>query len=160
MNNVIRNRIDMIDIRRQLKSQSKKVVFTNGCFDILHSGHVDYLNKAKALGDILIAALNSDSSVKKIKGSKRPIIKEDERAFLVANLKAVDFVTFFDEDTPENIIADLIPDILVKGADWSADKIVGKDIVESNGGEIKRIEFITDQSTSNIINIILERYKE
>ena len=107
----------LIEIRKEFKLQYKKVVFTNGVFDILHSGHVDYLNKAKALGDILIVGLNSDISVKKIKGEKRPIVTEEERAFLILNLKAVDYVTLFDEDTPANLIGKLIPDILVKGAD-------------------------------------------
>ncbi|MFH1196102.1 MAG: D-glycero-beta-D-manno-heptose 1-phosphate adenylyltransferase [bacterium] len=160
MKNIIRDRQELINLRKQLKVEGKKLVFTNGCFDILHSGHVDYLNKAKATGDVLLVALNSDVSVRSIKGNKRPIMHEDERAFLISNLKAVDYVTFFDEDTPAKIISDLIPDILVKGADWSADNIVGKDIVEVNGGEVKRIAFITNQSTSGIINMILERYKE
>lgn len=146
-------------IRAELKEQNKKVVFTNGCFDIIHSGHVDYLLKAKQLGDILIVGLNTDASIKRIKGDKRPILKQDERAFIVSNLKPVDYVTFFDEDTPAEIITDLIPDILVKGADWSIDKIVGRDVVESNGGEVKTIEFVNDQSTSKIIQTILSRYK-
>jgi len=145
-------------IIKQLKKEGKKVVFTNGVFDLIHAGHVDYLVKAKEMGDVLILALNSDSSVKRIKGNKRPILKQEERAFIVSNLKPVDYVTFFEEDTPEEIINDLIPDILVKGADWSIDKIVGRDIVEANGGEVKTIEFVNDQSTSKIIQIIKERF--
>lgn len=156
---MIVTREEIKKIRAELKEQNKKVVFTNGCFDIIHSGHVDYLVKAKQLGDILIVGLNTDASVKRIKGDKRPILKQDERAFIVSNLKPVDYVTFFDEDTPAEIIADLIPDILVKGADWSIDKIVGRDVVESNGGEVKTIEFVNDQSTSKIIQTILSRYK-
>ncbi len=148
----------LAEIRKELKSLNKKVVFTNGVFDILHSGHVDYLNKAKALGEILIVGLNSDLSVKKIKGEKRPIVTEEERAFLILNLKAVDYVTLFDEETPANVIEKLIPDVLVKGADWAIDNIVGKDVVMKNGGEVKAIEFVNNQSTSKIIQTILSRY--
>ncbi|MEO8231531.1 MAG: D-glycero-beta-D-manno-heptose 1-phosphate adenylyltransferase [Ignavibacteriota bacterium] len=159
MNN-IKSKSEMLLIRNQLKAEGKKVVFTNGCFDLIHSGHVDYLVKAKEMGDVLILALNSDSSIKRIKGNKRPILNQDERAFIVSNLKPVDYVTFFDEDTPAEIINDLIPDVLVKGADWAIDKIVGREIVEANGGEVKTIKFVNDQSTSNIIKIIKERYKD
>ena len=155
---IVTNRDEMIKIRHELKRLGKKLVFTNGCFDILHSGHVDYLNKAKELGDYLLVGLNSDFSVKKIKGEKRPIINEMERASLLDNLKCVDYVTFFDENTPEQLISSLIPDILVKGADWALDKIVGREIVVANGGEVKTIEFSCDQSTSKIINLIIERY--
>lgn len=151
---------EFLPIRKKLRVEKKKVVFTNGCFDILHAGHVDYLNKAKEMGDILVVALNSDASIKRIKGPKRPIVGETERAFVICNLKSVDYVTFFDEDTPEKIISLLIPDILVKGADWSIDKIIGRDVVERNGGEVKTIKFINFQSTSNIIETIIERYKE
>ncbi|MFN3873512.1 MAG: D-glycero-beta-D-manno-heptose 1-phosphate adenylyltransferase [Ignavibacterium sp.] len=156
---MILSREELKKVRAELKSQNKKVVFTNGCFDLIHSGHVDYLVKAKQLGDILIVGLNTDASVRRIKGEKRPILTQDERAFIVSNLKPVDYVTFFDEDTPAEIIADLIPDILVKGADWSIDKIVGRDVVEASGGEVKTIEFVNDQSTSKIIQTILNRYK-
>ncbi len=156
----IKSRGDIKKIRKQLKQQNKKVVFTNGCFDLIHSGHVDYLVKAKEMGDILILALNSDSSIRNIKGDKRPILKQDERAFIVSNLKPVDYVTFFEEDTPAEIINELIPDVLVKGADWEIDNIVGREIVETNGGEVKTIKFVNNQSTSNIIKIIKERYKD
>jgi D-beta-D-heptose 7-phosphate kinase/D-beta-D-heptose 1-phosphate adenosyltransferase len=156
----IKTREEIKKIRTQLKSDGKKVVFTNGVFDLIHAGHVDYLVKAKQLGDVLILALNTDSSVKRIKGNKRPILKQDERAFIVSNLKPVDYVTFFEDDTPAEIISDLIPDVLVKGADWAMDKIVGREIVEANGGEVKTIEFVNQQSTSNVINIIKERYKD
>jgi len=155
---IVENRNELVAIRKKLKQENKKVVFTNGCFDILHAGHVDYLNKAKAAGDVLIVALNTDASIKKIKGENRPVINQSERAFLIANLKAVDYVTFFDEDTPDLIIKELIPDILVKGADWSIDKIVGRDTVEQNGGEVKTIKFVSEQSTSKIITAILEKY--
>lgn len=147
-------------IRSKLKVSGKKVVFTNGVFDLIHAGHVDYLVKAKALGDALIVGLNSDESVKRIKGNKRPILKQEERAFVLSNLKPVDYVIFFTEDTPEKLISELIPDILVKGADWSVDKIVGKDVVEKNDGEVKTIEFVNDQSTSKIIELIVKRYSK
>ncbi len=156
----IKSRSEIKQIRDLLKKQNKKVVFTNGVFDLIHSGHVDYLVKAKDMGDVLIVALNSDSSVKRIKGDKRPILLQDERAFIVSNLKPVDYVTFFEEDTPAEIINDLIPDVLVKGADWVINKIVGREVVEANGGVVKNIKFINEQSTSNIIKIIKERFKD
>jgi D-beta-D-heptose 7-phosphate kinase/D-beta-D-heptose 1-phosphate adenosyltransferase len=155
---IVTDRNEMIKIRRRIKNQNKKLVFTNGCFDILHSGHVDYLSKARQLGDYLMVGLNSDISVKNIKGEKRPIINEIERATLLDNLKCVDYVTFFDENTPEQLISSLIPDILVKGADWDLDKIVGREIVEANGGNVKTIQFSCNQSTSKIINLIIDRY--
>ncbi len=150
---------ELLIIRKKLKIEGKKVVFTNGCFDILHAGHVDYLNKAKALGDVLIIGLNADDSIKRIKGEKRPIVNENDRAFLLSNLKAVDYVVLFHEDTPGDIIDFLIPDVLIKGGDWAIDKIVGRETVESNGGEVKTIDFVTDQSTSNIIQTILSKFK-
>jgi len=147
-------------IRATLKTDNKKVVFTNGCFDLLHAGHIDYLNKAKALGDVLIVGLNTDSSVKRIKGDKRPIINEDERAEIISNLKPVDHVVFFDEDTPAELINELVPDILIKGADWEIDEIVGGETVLANGGEVQTIEFVNDQSTSKIIDLITSRYSK
>ncbi len=146
-------------IRETYKKKSQKVVFTNGCFDLLHSGHVDYLTKAKNLGDVLVVGLNTDASIKRIKGDKRPILNENERALILSSLKPVDYVCLFDEDTPAKIISELIPDILIKGSDWPIDKIVGRDIVEENGGKVITIDFVNNQSTSNIINTILERYK-
>ncbi len=159
MKDVLISRDKIISIRKALKVLDKSVVFTNGCFDILHAGHVDYLAKAKEKGDILIVGLNSDTSVKRIKGERRPIINERERAFLLYNLKSVDYVTLFEEDTPEQLIRELIPDMLVKGSDWSIDKIVGKDIVEEHGGKVESIKFVTDQSTSKIVDKIYEMYK-
>jgi rfaE bifunctional protein nucleotidyltransferase chain/domain len=147
-------------IRSMLKAEGKKVVFTNGVFDLIHSGHVDYLSKAKKLGDVLIVGLNSDNSVKRIKGDKRPILKQKERAFILSNLKPVDFVLLFDEDTPEKLISEIIPDILVKGADWAVEKIVGREVVEKNGGKVMNIEFVNDQSTSKIIDLIVQRYSK
>ena len=155
---IIKNWEKVKEIRERFRSEGKKVVFTNGCFDILHQGHVDYLNKAKALGDVLIVALNSDDSVKKIKGEKRPIVKGDERAFIVDNLKSVDIVTFFEQETPAEIIDYLIPDILVKGADWKTEEIVGAKTVIQNGGSVERIEFVTSQSTTKIINEVVKKY--
>lgn len=146
-------------IRETYKKKSQKVVFTNGCFDLIHAGHVDYLTKAKNLGDILVVGLNTDNSIRRIKGERRPILNQDERAFILSNLKPVDYVCLFDEDTPAKIISELIPDILIKGSDWSIDKIVGREIVEENGGKVITIDFVNNQSTSNIINTILERYK-
>jgi len=151
---------EMKEIRQQLKNQNKKVVFTNGCFDLIHAGHVDYLSKAKALGDVMIVGLNSDTSVLSIKGSKRPILKEAERSFIISNLKPVDYVVLFDEDTPKLLIEELLPDILVKGADWKIEYIVGKDVVIASGGEVRTIEFVNEQSTSNIIKIIADRFKD
>lgn len=144
----------------KLKALKKKVVFTNGVFDLIHAGHVDYLSKAKKLGDVLVVGLNTDDSVKRIKGNKRPILKQEERAFILSNLKPVDFVIFFNEDTPEKLISELTPDILVKGADWAIEKIVGKEVVEKNGGEVKAIKFVNDQSTSKIIDLIIKRYSK
>ncbi|MBX3008674.1 MAG: D-glycero-beta-D-manno-heptose 1-phosphate adenylyltransferase [Melioribacteraceae bacterium] len=151
---------ELITIRLQLKHENKKVVFTNGVFDILHAGHVDYINKAKDKGDILIVALNSDLSVKKIKGENRPIVPQYERGFIISNLKAVDYVTFFDEETPYEVIKKLIPDVLIKGADWAPENIVGKDIVEANGGTVQTIEFVNQTSTTNIIKTVIERYSK
>ncbi|HVO73085.1 MAG TPA: D-glycero-beta-D-manno-heptose 1-phosphate adenylyltransferase [Ignavibacteriaceae bacterium] len=154
----IKTRSEIVEIRKKLKKEKKKVVFTNGCFDLIHSGHVDYLTKAKKLGDILIVGINSDASVKRIKGEKRPIIPETERCIILSNLKPVDFVTVFDEDTPQELIKELKPDVLVKGSDWNIDEIVGRDAVEKSGGAVKTIDFISGQSTSKIINSILKLY--
>ena len=145
-------------IRQKLKTENQKVVFTNGVFDLIHSGHVDYLVKAKQMGNVLIVGMNSDASVKRIKGDKRPILKEDERAFIISNIKPVDYVILFDEDTPEKLINEIVPDVLVKGADWPVEKIVGKDVVEKNGGEVKTIDIVNHQSTTKIIELISKRY--
>jgi len=155
----INNIEELVVIRKVLKKQNKKVVFTNGVFDILHAGHVDYITKAKEKGDVLFVAVNSDSSVKKIKGNLRPIVPQNERAFIISSLKAVDYVFLFDEDTPYEVIKKLVPDVLVKGADWEIEKIVGRDIVEANGGKVETIQFINDRSTTNIIKTVLERFK-
>lgn len=140
-----------------LKSvRKKKVVFTNGCFDILHSGHGSYLEKASRLGDELIVAINSDESVRRLKGKDRPIISQAHRAYLVAALGFVDYVVIFDEDTPKRLIDELVPDVLVKGADWSVDNIVGADTVLKNGGSVETIKLVEGLSTSSIIKKIKE----
>ena len=153
------SREELVAIRKELKADGRKVVFTNGCFDIIHSGHVDYLTKAKMMGDVLFVGINSDSSIKRIKGDKRPILDENERAFIVASLKAVDYVSLFDEDTPKELIGAIVPDVLVKGADWTIENIVGRDVVEANGGKVETIKFVNNQSTSNIIKKILSKYQ-
>jgi len=130
--------------------QGKKIVFTNGCFDILHLGHIDYLSKAKDLGGLLIIGLNTDESVRRIKGNNRPIQDEISRAMLLASLGFVDFVVFFGEDTPYNLIKTTQPDILVKGADYKPEDIVGYDIVKNKGGEIVTIEYLPGYSTTAI----------
>jgi D-glycero-beta-D-manno-heptose 1-phosphate adenylyltransferase len=151
---------EVVEIRNSLREKSKKVVFTNGVFDILHAGHVDYLVKAKILGDVLIVGVNSDASVRRIKGDLRPVVPQDERAFIISSLKPVDFVIIFNEDTPFEVIKEIIPDVLVKGADWSKDKIIGADVVEANGGRVETINFINQTSTTNIIKTVLEKYRE
>ncbi len=145
-------------IRERLRAEKKRVVFTNGCFDILHRGHLEYLINAKALGDTLVVGLNSDSSTRRIKGDRRPIVPQEDRAVLLANLSPVDYVVIFEEDTPLALITALLPDILVKGADWKIDEIVGKDVVEHHGGRVATISFIPNRSTTGIIERILERF--
>lgn len=140
-----------------LKSVGKKIVFTNGCFDILHRGHTRYLAAARALGDYLIVAVNSDRSVRSIKGPERPITPEDERAELLAALESVGGVIVFDEDDPLEVIRYLVPDILVKGGDWPEDKIIGADVVKGAGGEVRRIPFVEGHSTTDILMKIKNR---
>ena len=140
------------------KNRGKRVVFTNGCFDLLHAGHVKYLQKARNLGDLLVLGLNSDASVRRLKGPKRPLIDQDERAHLLAALDCIDYVTVFDEDTPLELITALKPQILVKGGDYSLDGVVGREVVESYGGRVELITFVDGKSTTNIIERILELY--
>jgi D-beta-D-heptose 7-phosphate kinase/D-beta-D-heptose 1-phosphate adenosyltransferase len=149
---------DMVVQRNRWKQEGKKVVFTNGVFDILHRGHVEYLSKAKALGDVLIIGLNTDASVKRNKGPLRPIVQEQDRAFVLSSLACVDAVCLFDEDVPFNIISALLPDVLVKGADYTLDTIVGRDVVEGSGGVVTTIEFVPDRSTSGIVETIVSRF--
>jgi len=153
MNNVVTRR-ELTSIRERLKKEGKKVVFTNGCFDIIHKGHVEYLTKAKAIGDVLIVGVNTDASVKRLKGPQRPIVGENDRAFVLGALKAVDYVCLFDEDTPYDLIKAVVPDVLIKGGDWAIDAIVGKDVVEAAGGKVQTIDFVPDRSTTNIIHKI------
>lgn len=157
--NKIKNHSQLIKTTSYLKKRGKRIVFTNGCFDVLHKGHVRLLEKAKSLGDILIVALNSDYSVKKIKGPKRPLNTQMDRAIIVAALGFVDFVTFFDGPTPENLIKKINPDILVKGGDWKKINIVGSRHVESYGGKVYSIKLVKGYSTSQFIKSILKRFK-
>ena len=138
---------------------NKKVVFTNGCFDILHIGHARYLKEAKDCGGILVVGLNSDESVKKLKGNSRPIISENDRAEMLSHLESVDFIIIFNEETPLNLIQKVKPDVLVKGGDWKIDQIVGSEIVLKNGGEVKSLSFIDGISTSKIIEKIQNEVK-
>ncbi len=139
-------------IRSDLKKENKTLVFTNGCFDILHKGHAAYLNQAKSLGDDLIVGVNSDRSVKVLKGDNRPVNNENDRAFLLDNLKSVDYVIIFDEDTPYNLIKEIVPDYLVKGGDWKEEDIVGWDIVKAAGGKVLSLDYIDNYSTTNTLN--------
>lgn len=132
-------------------NRKAKIVFTNGCFDILHRGHVAYLNEAKSLGDVLVVGLNSDQSVKRLKGESRPVNAQEDRKFVLENLKSVDFVEIFEEDTPYNLINRVQPQVLVKGGDWKPDQIVGSDIVLAAGGEVKSLRFEDGYSTTGII---------
>ncbi len=137
-------------------NQGKKIVFTNGCFDILHPGHVTYLNEAKSLGDILVIGINSDASVKRLKGETRPVNSESDRKYVLENLKAVDFVEIFTDDTPLNLILKVHPHILVKGGDWKVEQIIGGKEVVQWGGEVKSLSLVPQKSTSNIIAKILK----
>jgi rfaE bifunctional protein nucleotidyltransferase chain/domain len=142
-----------------LRHEGKKIVFTNGCFDILHVGHVRYLQEARKLGDVLVLGLNSDASVRTLKGEKRPLVPQDERADILAALEAVDFVTIFDEETPFELIGYLRPDLLVKGGDWAEDQIVGGDIVKKWGGRVVVAPLIPGRSTTNVVEKILQIYR-
>jgi rfaE bifunctional protein nucleotidyltransferase chain/domain len=143
---------------REAQQSGKKVVFTNGCFDILHVGHVDLLARAKHLGDVLVVAINTDASVERMKGPNRPIIPEHERAELLAGLRMVDFVCAFDEDTPLEAILKVHPDVLVKGADWGISDIVGRTEVEGWGGKVVALPLIEGKSTTGIVERVLARY--
>jgi rfaE bifunctional protein nucleotidyltransferase chain/domain len=146
---------EMLRIRRKLKEEGKKVVFTNGCFDLLHGGHVRLFEEAKKQGDVLIVALNDDASVRKIKGAGRPIFPLAERWEILEAIEAIDFLTSFSETTPQRIIAALLPDVLVKGGDWKPDEVVGKKEVEAAGGKVVIIPYLEGHSTSSIIKKII-----
>jgi len=143
-----------------LKERDKTIVFTNGCFDLLHLGHVRYLKAARAKGDVLVVGLNSDRSVRRIKGPKRPVVSENERAEVLAALACVDFVTLFDEPDPLVTIRALLPNVLVKGSDWEEDAIVGREVVEEDGGRVVRIPLTQGASTTRIIERVLSNYQE
>ncbi len=149
---------EAIAARAQLKNLGRKLVFTNGCFDLLHVGHVRFLNQARALGDALIVGLNSDRSVREIKGKGRPIMPAEERAEILAALACVDIVSIFDEPTPQQIIDAILPDILVKGADWGISEIVGRETVERAGGKVCNIPLVEGSSTTSIIARVLKRF--
>ena len=144
----------LVAIRRRLKRQGKKVIFTNGCFDLLHAGHVRLFREARKLGDVLIVALNSDASVRRLKGPARPVFPLRERFEILGAIADIDYLTSFGEATPIKIIADLLPDVLVKGGDWGPDEIVGRAEVEAAGGRVVRIRYFRGHSTSSIIRRI------
>ncbi|MEE9390707.1 MAG: D-glycero-beta-D-manno-heptose 1-phosphate adenylyltransferase [Candidatus Aminicenantaceae bacterium] len=147
-------------IREKLRKQGKKVVLTNGCFDLLHSGHIHIFKEAKKYGDILVVAVNDDFSVKKIKGASRPIFPLEERLEILEAIEDIDYLTFFSEETPQKIIAVLVPDVLVKGGDWKPDEIVGREEVEGAGGDVRVIPYLEGCSTSEIIERIVYSAKE
>ncbi len=149
----------LVETVKKLREVGKRLVFTNGCFDILHPGHIHTLTHAKALGDVLIVSINSDASVKRLKGARRPILNQDERVVMLAALAAVDYVTVFEEDTPLTLIELLQPQVLVKGGDWNPDAVVGRETVEANGGRVALIPYQEGLSTSGIIERILAVYQ-
>ena len=155
-----KTRKELLRIIKDLKAKGKRIVFTNGCFDLLHIGHVRYLEKARALGDVLVVGVNSDSSVRKLKGPKRPILPEEERAGILSGLGCVDYITIFREIDPLKLITSLRPDLLAKGGDWTKEQTVGKEVVERLGGEVVIIPFIKGASTSNLIETILRKYEK
>ncbi|HSJ24068.1 MAG TPA: D-glycero-beta-D-manno-heptose 1-phosphate adenylyltransferase [Longimicrobiales bacterium] len=143
-------------VERFGRPRRERVVFTNGCFDILHRGHVAYLHEARALGDRLVVGINTDASVQRLKGPGRPVVPQDDRAFVLAGLACVDAVTLFDEDTPAELINALVPDVLVKGGDYAPDAVVGRETVEAAGGRLVLIPFVSGRSTTTILHRIRE----
>jgi D-beta-D-heptose 7-phosphate kinase/D-beta-D-heptose 1-phosphate adenosyltransferase len=156
----IKTKEDLHRIVEDLKKKGKRIVFTNGCFDLLHLGHIRYLEKAKSLGDILVVGVNSDRSVQSLKGPERPILPEEERAEILSGLECVDYITLFDGLTPLELISSLQPHILVKGGDWAKETTVGREVVERSGGEVVILPFVEGSSTSNLIETILKRYEK
>lgn len=148
----LKNWQEIAVIVQGLQNEGKKAVFTNGCFDVLHKGHITYLREARALGDILIVGLNSDNSVKRLKGNNRPVHNELDRALLLSELISVSYITIFEQDTPYDLIDNIKPDILVKGGDWAEEEIVGSDIVKTSGGKVISLKFIDGYSSTDIIN--------
>lgn len=151
------SRQELVKAREEWKRAGKLVVFTNGCYDLLHPGHIRLLESARSLGDVLILALNTDASVQRLKGTSRPILHQDDRAAVALALQAVDAVTFFDEDTPRELIAEVLPDVLVKGADWSH-FIAGREEVEAAGGRVEALPLEPGYSTTNLVELILSRH--
>lgn len=151
----IKNRQELGQLRTSFSQQGKIVVFTNGCFDVLHRGHVEYLEKASETGDILIVGLNSDQSTNRLKGKGRPLMPQEDRAHILASLQSVDYVSIFDEDTPLELIKIVQPDVLVKGSDYKLEEIVGRDFVEQHGGKVLTIPIVPERSTTNIIDKII-----
>ena len=158
VNQKVKNLPALLPIIRRLKKQGKRIVFTNGCFDLLHLGHVTYLDRAKSKGDLLVVGINSDRSVRTIKGKERPLVPQSDRARVLAGLGSVDYVTVFDEPTPLSLIRAIGPNVLVKGADWAKGNIVGGDFVEHRGGKVVTIPLVKGISTSEIIKRIVKRY--
>jgi rfaE bifunctional protein nucleotidyltransferase chain/domain len=158
MQNKIKTSQELRPLLDILRAAGRKIVFTNGCFDLIHTGHTRYLAKAKSFGDLLIVAVNSDTSVRGIKGDKRPINTEAERMETLAALESVDYVVLFNEPDPHRIIAELQPDVLVKGGDWPVEKIIGRDIVEARGGKVVSVGYIEGASTTGIIEKIVQKY--
>lgn len=154
----LKSLIELKEIVKNLKKNHPKIVFTNGCFDILHIGHLYYLEKARSKGDFLIVAINSNTSVRKLKGKNRPLVDELERAEIIAALDCVSWVTIFKEDTPAKVITELRPDVLVKGGDYCLDEIVGRDFVESYKGEVVAIPLLKGYSSTNLIKKVMEKY--
>ncbi len=144
----------------ELKKTGKRIVFTNGCFDLIHVGHIRYLKEARSLGDVLIVGVNSDASIKKIKDPRRPIIPQSQRLEVLSALECIHYLTLFSGKTPLHLIKALTPDILVKGGDWALEQIVGRDHVEANGGQVVRIKVIQGASTTSIIDRVLERFQD
>ncbi len=154
----ILDRTALLPVLERRRLSRETIVFTNGCFDLLHAGHIEVLEKARSLGDILVVALNTDLSVSALKGPLRPIVPQEKRARVVAALACVSYVTFFDSDTPFGLIRDILPDVLVKGGDWTIDRIVGSRLVLDNGGSVRSIPLIPDSSTTGLIDRIIDRY--
>ena len=150
----------LLIVRRQAKEAGKRVVFTNGCFDLIHAGHITYLRQARSLGDLLVIGINSDASVQRLKGPERPIMSELERAGVLDGLEMVDYITIFNEETPHSLISALSPDVLVKGGDWELDQIVGRKEVEAGGGSVHSLPYLQGASTTDIISRILSRYQK
>jgi D-beta-D-heptose 7-phosphate kinase/D-beta-D-heptose 1-phosphate adenosyltransferase len=160
MKGKIKTKEELQKLIHSLKKDGKRIVFTNGCFDILHVGHVRYLEQAKSLGDVLVVGINSDRSVRGLKGPRRPILPVEERGEILSGLGCTDYIAVFDEPTPFELISLLRPDVLVKGGDWAPEQVVGREVVEGSGGRVVILPFVEGSSTTNIIDVILEKYEE